>query len=208
MNPLNQQEAAYLQHLMARGQANGQVRLPQGPGPQATLYPPDRYSQALLAQNEGAGNPRMDLSRPMPRIPDAEQVGLILSDATISFTSVAVANTSSTNRIGFDSPAIAYALVGGVLDGTNDFPVGQDPNNLYRIQFQTVGTAWLYQSVPTLGGNIVGNARFPRLLTGPAWAFTTGSVLQITVTPLVADLDAIDITLYLIREIGPTNVAG
>jgi|GEM_PF-5644692 len=209
--PLNPQQMQMLQQLYEEGVRAGQIHTPGSapasgaPGPQASLNTPNRYSQWAAATEIA----NIDLSRPVPRLPNGPTLGLTLNDRVLSFSNLVV-NVGTTLTMGFETTTIAYAVTAGVFTtaalGTAVQASGTNLNNMFRVQFERTN-AYRFQTAPVLGGSVLGTAQQPRWLTGPCWEFVNASVLAVTVTPLVADIQ-VDVCMWTLEVVGPGNAAG
>jgi len=170
------------------------------------MHPPNRVSQFLEAIASNGSYDLYDLSRPLPKIPQAQSLGLNVNDRVLTFTGIA-AGTATPLNLGFDTPSYGFAINCGIRPtaALANIPAsGFNVFDLFRIQFQRTN-AYRFQTNPVLGGALLGTGQRPGFLQGPCWEFTQGSTLVVTVTPQVANLD-IDIMLRTLEVIGPTNM--
>jgi len=177
---------------------NGGAPWPPPAGAQATLNPPNLASHARNAPSWY----QKQVYWPELWFPAGNSIGLQLRRRPISVT--VAANTATPTLVQFDTPTTIYALTAGVQETTGGaFPVGQDPLNLFTIEFiRTQGDR--LDTAPALGGALLGTAARPALLGGPGWMFDRGGALQATITPLVNNL-RIDVVLMGIEVRGPAN---
>jgi hypothetical protein len=117
-----------------------------------------------------------------------------------------VINVETTQSIRFDVPGPIYQLTASARDNTGAaFPAGVDPRDTFLVRFSMANGEQL-DTMASLGSTLCGTASFPAQLSSEAWQFDNGSTLQVSVTPLFANLDVF-IVGWHIEVRGPTNLA-
>jgi hypothetical protein len=140
----------------------------------------------------------MHVAEPAPLLP-TEGFTPGLNDRVISLVN-GTAGTTALPTIAFDLDSAIYALTAAVYDTDgNAFPPTNFANALdtFTVQFK-LAQGRQYQDNAALGSAVLGDAKYPRYLGMPAWRFPGGTVLQVLLTPLVANL-RIDLTLWAIE---------
>ncbi len=150
----------------------------------------------------------MHVAEPAPLLP-TQGFTQGLNDRIISVTGTNAGQTAIPT-IAFDLDSAIYALTAAVYDTSlAAFPPNgfSNPLDTFTVQFK-LAQGRQYQDNPALGSTVLGDAKYPRYLGMPAWRFPGGTVMQVLVTPLVANL-RIDLALWAI-ELTPTggNFAG
>lgn len=204
MSALNQQEWLYLQNLQQRaiaaGQLPQQVALP-GPGMAATLNPPNT-TQRLI---NGVPFDMVRLGDPIAWLPFSPSIAWMSLDNVANITNE-TANTSIPVRLSFDVPTVIYKIAAAVRNTAGAAIGGQFGNVLdtFTIQVSLTGSGRLFQTTPVSGSTICGTAEFPRILDIP-WRFDPGATLQVSLTPLIANL-LVDVVFYAVQLPGATNI--
>ncbi len=199
--PLSVQEMQALQQLMHRAQGAGQVTPQPGPGMTATLTPPDTNRRIW----EGTEFEEVPVAMPMPWLPIASDIAWGLNDRVQTFTNLA-ANAESIQRLNFDIPSAVFALTAAVRRTDGNAINGDFGNVLdtFRVQF-TLSQGRQWQTNNAMGSAIVGTAQRPRWLGRPCWRFNNGAVLQVRLTPLIANLQ-VDIVVWALETTGASNI--
>lgn len=201
MSRFSDAQVAQLQQAIQHAQSTGQLAEVIGPNMLATLNPPTDDTRI----KNGVPYREMQVYYPEPWMPVATDIAYSPNDRVVQLLN-GTANTEAIERLGFDVPTVVYATVSSVRSTNANLPTTvQDARDLFRVQFElTNGRKW--QTNPALGTAVTGTAERPRLLGRTGWRFDMGTVLQVKITPLIADLE-INIVLYTIETPGATNIA-
>jgi len=141
---------------------------------------------------------RFDVAAPAPLLP-TKGFTMGINDRTFSL----VGGVSGTQRIlpiSFDLSSVIYAWTAAAYNTAGaTFPAVGFANALdtFTAQFK-LSQGRQYQTEPTLGSAIFGDAKRPRYLGMPCMRMPPGTLLQLLLTPLSANL-RIDVTLYCIE---------
>jgi len=140
----------------------------------------------------------MHVAEPAPLLP-AEGFTPGLNDRVISIVN-GNAGTTAIPTIAFDLDSAIYALTAAVYDTSGAaFPPTNvaNPLDTFTVQFK-LAQGRQYQDNAALGSVVLGDAKYPRYLGMPAWRFPGGTVMQVLITPLFANL-RIDLSLWAIE---------
>lgn len=125
------------------------------------------------------------------------------------------ANTTATQQFQFSVPTIIIARSGGAVEASGaGLPVGRTGLECFSLQMFRAGSqsdlidagggGANNPAVNTLGVNLLGTGGLPALIPGNGLFVDTGSFLNITLTTLLANIQAW-ITLWAIEEYGPSR---
>lgn len=118
-------------------------------------------------------------------------------------------NSPTIRRVQFDIPVRLCAMNGSSFNtgAGNAFPVGVEDLNTFLIQAEySTGEKLIVN--PVLASTVLGKARFPGEIGAGGWTLNPGSVLILTITPLLENL-RINIVLHCLEIRGASNtVAG
>ena len=182
------------------------MQAPPAPGqpgaPTASLNPPNNM--------ERANNPIYQWTRNQTYWP--EPLGAIgpgitrqLRRRPLAFTGTTI-NVETTQSIRFDVPGPIYQLTGSARDSTGAaFPVGVNALDTFLVRFSMSNGEQL-DTMASLGSTLLGSGAFPCQLSSEAWQFDNGSTLQVSVTPLFANLQVYIVGWHM-EVRGPTNLA-
>lgn len=217
-----------MQHLYGAGPygdtyrgpyGDGQVPVPAGqpvgaqiavPGyATSSLSPPSHW--ARMQQYGQPGGPpegyawiRPQMFYPMPQILEGPGIAYQTRQRVLSFTSLTI-NVASVQTFRFDVPGPIYQFTGAAILSTGDaFPIGWDPLDTFRVQFQQANGDLLTET-PVLGSTILGDAKNPAFTGRSAWLVDNGTAIVATVIPLFANLQ-VDLVAWHYEVRGPTNL--
>lgn len=189
---------------------NGQpTMIPGGPGhPNPVPWPPPQSAYPLLDPpnletyaKAGATyyRPQVPIDRARPWFIADPNVGRQPRRVVKNFTGL-TPGTSSLQTIQCDIPATIYQLTGGSYLTTTGASVGLDG---FKVRFSAVNGDRLDTEL-SLGSTLLGTGEFPASIGDTGWTINRGTVLQVEVRPLVANL-AVDIVVWWIETRGPVN---
>lgn len=196
---------------------------PPAPGHAAPTYPGDSamYPPTMrrIAQTPGIYYEQVpcalpypwlpqndDPNRPMPRIP---------REYVMQFswgTDITAVGTAAIKSIRWDVIGSVYALVGGIYNSTGaalSTAAGANPMNLFTVGIQQANG---YQYVTATGGSqVLGGTIFspdagrPTYIPAGAWPINNGTILQVTLVPLVPDI-TVHLNFRTMESPGPSNL--
>ena len=156
-----------------------------------------------MAQDKNVGWAKVPAYLPNLTLPMAEFIAIKPFDIIESMAGNA-AGTAFTRTVNFPQPTVVFALNAGVTeDAGGNLPVGPSPLDQFTLQIIRTNGDQL-QTAAALGGSICGTAQRPRLIGPTGWVQDRGSSLQITCTPLVANL-RIDLCFVCAVIYGPAS---
>lgn len=185
----------------------------QYPGPGA-LQPP---TVRRVAQMSGMFFEQVPAALPYPWLPQSSDPGRPVArnprEYVLTYTwgtDITAVGTASIKRINWDTIGAVYALVAGIYktDGTA-FPINWNTLNAFTVGIQQAN-GYQYVTVDSgvsvLGGCIFSNdAGRPAYIPAGAWPIDRGTVLQVTLTPLIANI-TVHLNFRTIEAPGPTNL--
>lgn len=178
--------------------------IPYPPGYQnmrASLDPPTTQQRA---DNPDVQWVREQVYEPTPWRPLNPFIGEQFRRYTADVVLNETANTEVPRIIQIDIPATLYGLTGAAVDSTGAaLPVGLDPLDTFLVRFEH-NNGDRIDTQAALGSAMLGTAKFPALLGGPAWHFDRGSSINIGITPLRSNL-RIYVVAWMMEYRGPAN---
>jgi hypothetical protein len=231
-DPNNPQHVAYMrqQQAQAQQQQYRQVQVPapgyggvygdgaqtvqtvqqQGGNMQPAAFPPGTQNPTSLLSPPGFSNyaqaPNVQWHRipahlPQIAIPSADFITTKAFDNAISFTGNA-SGAAYTTTLQFPEPSVIFALTATAID-TTGAALTRDPRDCFTLALVRTNADKL-QSQAVLGSTICGTAERPRYVGPNGWVQDRGSSIQITLTPLFADL-RVDLVCYTAVIYGPSS---
>lgn len=171
----------------------------------SSLTPPNQWGRMLQHQGQdGYAWIRPQMFYPMPQILEGPGIAYQMRQRVLSFTGL-VLNAASVQTWRFDVPGPIYQFTGASrLSNGAAWPVGLDPLDAFRVQFQQANGDLLTEQ-PVLGSCILGSGKFPAFTGRSAWLVDNGTAVVATVIPLFANME-IDLVAWHYEVRGPTNL--
>lgn len=170
----------------------------------SSLNPPSHWARMQQMGQQAQWWIRPQLYYPMPQILEGEGIAYQLRQRVLSFANTTI-NAAAVQTWRFDVPGPIYAFTGSAwFDTGAALPVGYDPRDLFKVQFQQANGDLLTEQ-PVLGSTILGTGKQPAFTGRSAWMVDNGTSIVATIIPLFADLE-VELVAWHYEVRGPTNL--
>ena len=191
--------AQTVQTVPQQGGAMQPAQFPPGTSNPTTLLSPPGFSNYAQAPNVQWH--RIPAHLPQIAIPSADFITTKAFDNATSFSGNA-AGATYTTTLQFPEPSVIFALTATAVD-TTGAALTRDPLDCFTLALTRTNSDKL-QSQTVLGSTICGTAQRPRYVGPNGWVQDRGSSIQISLTPLFANL-RIDLVCYTAVIYGPSS---
>lgn len=169
---------------------------------QASINPPDLQSYA-----RDSAWTKAQVYYPEILVPNNPNISLQAKYYPVSTTFDSAGNTY-TARLNFETPTTVYAITAGtfstagaaLLAGTQVF--WQELNTFTIYLERSMGDKLFIDAV--LGGAVCGTGKFPGMIGGGGWMFSTGQAMTINLKSLVAT-QQLTVGFWCVEMRGPAN---